>query len=63
MFISSSGSLRTWAILGCESVDRLEELIDVDGREVFGEGDVLIGRQVLVAKDQHPVFTPGCGEC
>ncbi len=40
---------------------RLEELVDVDGTPALGEGDVLLGRDALIAKEDHaelPVRIP-----
>ena len=37
------------------AVDRAEEAVDVDLAELLGEGHVLLGRQLLVAEEDHPV--------
>src|SRR5882672_4256355 len=43
-----------------------EETIDIDRAKPLGEADVLVGREALIAKKDHPVFTEGApdlGEC
>jgi hypothetical protein len=39
-----------------------EETIDVDGPEALGNSDVLLRREVLVAKEHDAVFTKGAAD-
>lgn len=53
-----AGSLRLLAHLGDHWIarDRREEAVDVDRPEAFGEGDVLLRRQLLIAEEHDSVL-------
>ncbi|KAG1647377.1 hypothetical protein GQR58_030650 [Nymphon striatum] len=44
------------------SLDGLEELVHIDGCEPLGKGDVIVGRQVLIAEEEHAVLCPRVGQ-
>jgi len=39
-------------------IDGLEELVDIDLRKPFRERDVVIWREILIAEEQHAMFSP-----
>ena len=41
------------------ALDRREEAVDVDGAPALGEGDVLLGRKLLVAEEDDAVRVIG----
>ena len=41
------------------AVDRFEEAVDVDRAPALGEGDVLLGRDVLVAEEDDAIAVEG----